>query len=545
MKRIFLFFILLAASLAGTMTSCENPRGTEIFAVAEEMPVANYLQEYPEDFSLWVELLYHADLFHTLNVDALYTCFVPNNDAMQKYLSANGYSSVSSIDKSYAQTLVRYHTIPGKSRKYTSAYFVNGLIPDTTATGDFLSIDYRTEGESSFGVYVNNEAKILWFDTEVTNGVIHTLENVVTPVTESVWGSFRTKNGYSVMAEAIQATGFNTTLDKISEYVETEPSVYITKKYYYTLFAVPDAVFAAKGISSLSGLVTYLGAGNDYTNEDNLLYRYVGYHILDQSMAYDQLTDFQGFDEFDELTRNISNITRKELINLSFVAPNFYLNYDKATQTGTAITEPNLPAKNGLIHIIDGIMPVTTPEAAPVIWELTDYSDVGSAAGSNYRVTTLSSAYTSSSFSASSVTSYTWKTIPADRANAVRYYAAKTDDTPRNSALYKDYLLLQLGTYGWIEMESPLMVKGSYKVSVYHYNPTGTSPSGKLSFIIDGAFVGSEITLNGDSANSTSYKAKEIGTVTFDENTNHTLRIFSGDGSSTYIDYLLFEPVNN
>lgn len=74
---------------------------------------------------------------------------------------------------------MRYHTIA--SHQYTSSDFSDGMFPDSTASGDYLSLDMRDGGLEA--MYINNEARIKRLNTMTTNAVIHTLESVLTPVT--------------------------------------------------------------------------------------------------------------------------------------------------------------------------------------------------------------------------------------------------------------------------------------------------------------------------------------------------------------------------
>ena len=55
----------------------------------------------------------------------------------------------------------------------------------------------------------------------------------------------------------------------------------------------------------------------------------------------------------------------------------FYLNYDKGTQKGITVTEKNINCKNGVIHVVDGLLEEVVPKATTVKWDLTDYEELG------------------------------------------------------------------------------------------------------------------------------------------------------------------------
>ena len=108
------------------------------------MPAASYMEANSSTYSLWVDLLNYTGLFNTVNLKMDYTCFVPDNDAMSAFLQKKGISSVQGLNKEEAANLVRYHTIA--SLQYTSSDFSDGMFPDSTASGDYLSLDMRDGG---------------------------------------------------------------------------------------------------------------------------------------------------------------------------------------------------------------------------------------------------------------------------------------------------------------------------------------------------------------------------------------------------------------
>ena len=85
MKKISGLLILLIVGLC----SCSDPyANTAYIEDMKEVPAATYLNENPETYSLWVELLKYTDLYNTINLNSSYTCFVPDNDAMNAYLKS-------------------------------------------------------------------------------------------------------------------------------------------------------------------------------------------------------------------------------------------------------------------------------------------------------------------------------------------------------------------------------------------------------------------------------------------------------------------------
>ena len=57
---------------------------------------------------------------------------------------------------------------------------------------------------------------------------------------------------------------------------------------------------------------------------------------------------------------------------------NYKINVDPKTKeyTGFIVPASNTPAKNGALHAIDDMLPVTNPEPATIIFEATDFFDL-------------------------------------------------------------------------------------------------------------------------------------------------------------------------
>lgn len=531
MKKNSGLLILLIACLC----SCSDPyENTSYIENMKEVPAATYMSENAEIYSLWVDLLKYTDLYNTLNLSADYTCFVPNNDAMKAYLKARNVSLVTDLKMNDAITLVKYHTIKGT--QYTTSDFENGALADTTATGDFLSI----ENGGLNSIRVNDEALIVGLDKAVTNGVIQTIDHVLTPITETIWDKMQVPT-YSILKSAIEATGYSERLKTIAttEYA-TDGTVSI-RKYKYTLFAVSNDVFAKMNITDLSTLASYLGASDaNYTDPSNALNKYMSYHIINQMLSFNSLAKF----DTDVTSKNIATLADNELINLSDVNQNLFLNYNQKTASGVQLKAINNNCKNGVVHEVDNFMPVATPGATTVKWEFTDYPYLAALYSSVYRITTLSTV--SGGWidnDANGVECYKWLSVPEDR-NGVGYYVSDKGSSEKKKAANSDYLILQLGMFGWVEMETPAIIKGKYSLALNHFNALASLPGSKLSFIIDGEYVGSEVATSGYSSKKDQFLTTTIGQVEFSVTKKHTLRILAGDTDISYLDCLTFKPIN-
>ena len=515
MKRIMILFAAVFSLIWG---GCSDPFENQAFRETDKMPAASYMEANSSTYSVWVDLLNYTGLFNTVNLKMDYTCFVPDNDAMSAFLQKKGISSVQGLNKEEAANLVRYHTIA--SHQYTSSDFSDGMFPDSTASGDYLSLDMRDGGLEA--MYINNEARIKRLNTMTTNAVIHTLESVLTPVTGMIVDNLGGE--FSFMKNLLEVTGSKDMLSTL--YVNDV-------KRRYTLFAVPNAVFTEAGIElNIASLAAYLGeTDTNYDEEQNLVSRYVAYHIATTAYSYADLNA----DIDNNTSKNITMAASNSLMSCNLVNDAFYLNYDKGTQKGITVTEKNINCKNGVIHVVDGLLEEVVPKATTVKWDLTDYEELG-AICEKFQLANLSATYLYNYLGFDYPSCYAYSSSNFD------YYLAN-----KNEVAYKcvnhDCLRFRFSKYGWIQMRTPMIIAGKYTVSLAHYNVAAKEKGGKWAVIIDGEYVGGQVTTTGESTSKSSYSTVKVGEVEFAESVTHIVRFLSGSTETSYLDCLIFEPV--
>jgi uncharacterized surface protein with fasciclin (FAS1) repeats len=526
MKKILYILVITAIGF----TACVDPYAGDSSLIKDvnALPTASYLEKTDSlNVSMWVELLKYTDLYNTLNLAANYTCFVPTNAAVQNYLAANGLQKVSDINKDLATTIVKYHTIKGAA--YSAVSFEEGVMPDTTATGDYLSTTFLENGGA---VQINLESTIQK-TVKTNNAYVHIVNRVLTPVTQTLWEKLQ--NGkFTILSQAIEAVGFKDKLNTVSELINN-----ITYKSRYTLFAVSDSIYNSIGIQNLQQLKDSLRATGDFTAPENALNKYVFYHLLNQQISYATMAGFAQTDT--KRSKNYSTMAANELMNVSEVAKVLYINYNTTTKKGVKLLQINRNCKNGVMHYIDGLMPVVTPKPTTVQWEFTDYPILASTL-SKYRTAGLTSNYTAY-LDPKIITSYNWLSVPASRAG-LYYVIANKNDAQFYKALNYDYLRLDLGIYGWVEMTTPAIMAGTYKLTIEHYNPLATEAQGKIWFIIDGAYYGVQVATRGASKTASNFTKTQIGTgtITFSTTKTHKVRILAADSYVSDLDCLTFTP---
>lgn len=542
--------LYLCVAVAAMFSSCGDDLENSTFTISEEVPAATWLQE--NGYTQWVALLNHTNMFSTINLNVGdYTLFVPDNEAVNKYLAANGYGSVQDIDPAYGQYLVKYHTISGN--QYSQVDFTNDVLPDTTATGDRLSVTFNENGD----YFVNEEAKITSFDITTTNATVFIMDGVLTPITEYIYDRLEDNAEWSLFKELLDATGLASLVSSTAGRAAT-----------YTCLVVPNSVFNEAAISSLAVLADTLDAGQNtaaWKDIDNPMYRYAAYHLISSSHATGSIVVADTASSTSAASV-LATLAEASYIEFQDIDGKLYINYDTLTHTGATWGEvTDLVCRNGVMHEVSTPLYIKAPTNVPTTtFELTDYAILETEI-SEYRLGSLTAEYVEDLLSLREKYGenfcYDWTSVLSPSgSNCVSYYVGTQTDTVGLYFTNHDALMLDLGQYGYIDMQTPSLVADSttYTVGLSFYNTAASSASGRITIYIDDQKVGS-ITTKGGSAPSrfdkvspkpdewvvkpnVSKKEGIVGEITFPTTGRHTLRIEDNEGSTLYLDYVLFTP---
>ncbi len=304
-----------------------------------------------------ISIMSKSTVGELLSARGHYTVFAPTNKAIDLYLqqlyeeepnllSGPSWDAFYSEHKrdSIRRVIVCNSIIDSGDNE--EAYFVNNFplksgteFPLNNMNDRKLSVRYS--GVDS--VFINNtcDLSLTERDILVTNGVIHQVGHVIAPkdITAAMYLQDildQQKEGFLVMAKAIQACGLMDTLSKIRDEVYEDlylrglipdrTSLYIDghhhssaggenpnwtprhRLYGFTIFAETDDFWKEQGLDPeapsstlLPQLVNWLVAHHQYTigdnfvtdekysSEENLLYQWVTYHILPFRAPADRL----------------------------------------------------------------------------------------------------------------------------------------------------------------------------------------------------------------------------------------------------------------
>ena len=341
--------------------SCKEQVDTSARYVFTSDCAMSYLEKH-KSYSEYVSLLdivpisvkSKSTVGQLLSARGNFTVFAPTNEAIDKYLqqlyeeepelltgpSWDAFRSEHKRDS--IRKVIVYNSIID-SGDHEEALTVNGFpqvsgneFPLNNMNERKLSVKYGEKNQDA--VFINDicPTNTTERDILVTNGVIHQMERVIAPknITAAMYLQDilnQNKEGFLVMAKAIQACGLMDTLSKIrdeeyeNQYLRDQipetMHLYIDfhftaaenytprhRLYGFTIFSETDDFWRSEGLDPtapsstlLPQLVNWIIKNNqysrddvfttdeDYKSETNLLYQWTTYHILPFRTSSDRL----------------------------------------------------------------------------------------------------------------------------------------------------------------------------------------------------------------------------------------------------------------
>ena len=280
-----------------------------------------------------------------LNGADTYTIFLPNDEAVDAISEEFGDPDISQFDMLYFADLpaaLRYSIVEGV---YMAEDLQDGQLL-MTVYGQNLTV---SENSGSFMV---DDATIVSTNYMADNGVIHIIDKTLAPSglpAMSVWDVVKDSENHQIFEDAIDIAGFKTKLRKQSEIVGNPPNW----EGPFTVFAPTDA--AMEAFAQSAGMTI-----------NELLYS----SIIDDLVA-------KHIVESRNLSADISN--NQTLLNADGEYLLMTVNNDGIFVDGIQITVTDVLAYNGVVHVIDAVLPVDipSPEGTCGTWTLYMFDDEG------------------------------------------------------------------------------------------------------------------------------------------------------------------------
>jgi uncharacterized surface protein with fasciclin (FAS1) repeats len=409
-KKFFSRLLLAAAVpvMLGLASCKEDIDESNLYTFTGET-IEDFLANRSDQYSSFNYILSRVGYDKILSAYGTYTCFAPNNKAIEEYIDSlyddtsnkdfehNGMTSrgLEGLSDSLCNDIALYHLLSTEvmgvdlSNGFTSSTLLGRII---SASVDTLTSD----------IMINNFSAITTMDNELENGVVHEIDNVLRRSNRLVAGELEQHPEFSIFSQALNMTGLGDSLileKKMAKYTVTNTyNFYVPEecRMGYTLFAESDETLAANNINSIDELIEFannayarcadqgsgwydyyrhkgfqVSTGNDYTSPTNALNMYVRYHILKYFVPYDKLvysfnevakaTLFEYYETMLPFTlMKVTRISGKRRLNrwvanstlTDRVAEEGSDNIRTVLREGIEVKNNNIMASNGFIHPI-------------------------------------------------------------------------------------------------------------------------------------------------------------------------------------------------
>ena len=401
-----------------------------------EQLIGEYLQENPDQFSTFYKVLQESGTISFLKAYGAYTVYAPTNEAFEAYFQEKGKSGLSDFTEEELKDLVRYHTI---ADTITTTMFIDGKMQTATMYGQYLTSKVDFDSEEGAVYKINKYATLKTKDKRLLNGVFHSVESVLDPVTATLTDLIAENPDFSIFYKALQETGYADTLAQKVEKGDDDPR-------WFTVIGITDEAYAKDGINSYADLQAKYSDLGDPTNPLDSLNLYMGYHCLDDQLKY--ITDLQS---------SGSHLTMAplEVITIRTVGDTVKVNediFDGALERGYALNRSasDNTANNGVLHICENDFNIKVRLPMPVYWEVSDQLEIRKMPGV-YKTQ-------STEIVAGQLENITWGS-----SNSIGYSVGNINGS---QCVQNDFLNIYLRpeVIPWIEFTTPILVKGTYKV---------------------------------------------------------------------------------
>jgi hypothetical protein len=153
-----------------------------------------------------------------------------------------------------------------------------------------------------------------------------------------------------------------------------------------------------------------------------------------------------------------------------------------------SLIRSNVNCKNGIIHKIDQVMPVYQPERTTIIWDFCDHKDIISIVNAKGARDKLGDIFTSPLTNLEQRVNLLDATLGVLDENDFQYlvqprtgswgekvgfmkckYVSTQEQTINTyNALNNNLFIVNVGQMGWVQMKTPTIIKGKYRVELYH-----------------------------------------------------------------------------
>ncbi len=443
MKKIYVYgkklikFVAYAIFCTLLLNSC-NPYDI-IYETTSDQLIGEYL-ETDTTCSMFWELAELSGNSSFIKAYGAYTCFAPTDSAFNQYLQEQGKTSLSDFSDEELEDLFEYHMISDTIR---TSDFTDGKMNAASMNGRYVTSGATLDGTTAY-YRLNKEALIVEANVDLGNGILHKLDNVLDPPSQTVGELIEINSDYSIFAKALKATG-------IYDVINNEDS-------WYTVFVESDSVYATDSVQiySYDDLYDKYCNTGDPSDPSDSLYLYMAYHVLESCSYMADLIQESAVETYaPEEVITILDQSDSIIINQTTIAGTTYPGANVIEDKSDNI------CLNGVFHELDDDIYIRVLSPTAVYWDPTTQPEMEA----------LTGIYKSS---------ITGTYFDTDALSEVDFGGTNTTVgyDPNSECIDGDMFSVYLRTavIPWVEFQTPVLIKGTYKLWIaFRCAPSGNT----------------------------------------------------------------------
>lgn len=244
------------------LNACDDPLDGTVYQTTEQQMLDEYMADHLGEF---LKIVDKSDYRGMLHAYGAYTCLVPTDNAVRKYLEENRID-IEQLSKEEANECVGYHVI---NDTITSSRFQDGKMPTANIRDYYLTTQTKSDENGTIYVEVDRNARLLTKDVVLGNGILH----IVDAVLEKPELTLREQ------VAALPMERYSLFIDLFAEYENYLNSV-MTTDTCYTVYVQSNETFNNEGIHNKNELITRLKQNTPGINDSEaLIQNFLAYHI--------------------------------------------------------------------------------------------------------------------------------------------------------------------------------------------------------------------------------------------------------------------------
>ncbi|MEO0510207.1 MAG: fasciclin domain-containing protein [Verrucomicrobiota bacterium] len=305
--------LLIKITCLVTIFSCLVPQSTHAANPAEAKTIGRIVREN-QSLSNFLDLLEKTETGSRLSerTGERFTVFAPVNSAFEKLPQGAIQTLLDPRNDDRLEEVFNFHVLgfsasPFELEKYALL---------RTQTSQFTSINYL---ESQIG-----NARFIGEPIQCSNGVLYLIDSVLTPTTDDLFQRLQKDGRFTIFTRAITAS--------------RQGKLFQNMHGLYTTFAPTDAAFKKLPAGFVDSLFL---PENDERLED-----IIKHHITEGVLGAGKVPGFRSL--------GVSGVTPTSAFGQQL---NFKVVDGEATIDGAKVIEADLPCANGIVHVIDTVIP--------------------------------------------------------------------------------------------------------------------------------------------------------------------------------------------